>query len=397
MSHAEKLILVLAAAAAQSTDRDADFAGAVSAAQAALQQNTLPQTMGTAAAKAAVQAAAAPAAKSQSCPDAKELETSFVLIVAGRELPFTYAGCDQEERNDYLAPYTERSYKGLDGFGLTIVTKNGWEPGGNYDGTTSEVLVSKGKDWVASSGEIANAKLVSGQTVDVGTFKVHMAGDYPQTRVCDQGIKKLAGYSPRDSQGKVAVGFNTYPSLVLLNDSQAYYYHEDCDICAELDVCDLKTGQTRAALVEHSVSCSDMDPYRQERGEVYSACPNRIAQLSCVPVTKNAYVDYAITGQLDLGTTNLKNSRSGDSAKLIDASRKDVMDERCGKAAMALAQSLNFYVTPRHYWGEDILQLPKAVTPGPGSFDANLHVCQYDGDWSDSDNVALRCTLTAQP
>jgi hypothetical protein len=291
MSLAEKPLVVFAVlaalaavpAAAQSTDRDAAFSAAVSEVQAAVSQtNTaLPKTMGAAPRRAAL-AAAAPA-QASSCPDAKELETAFVLTIAGRDMDFAYAGCRQEERNDYQAPYTERSYKGPDGYGLSIVTSNGWEPGHDYDGATSEVLLSKGQDWVGRFGEIANAKLVSGEAVNAGAVTVPGAaaaqatlraadGVFPQTRACDAGIAKLAGSSPRDSQGKVATGFGQGPSLVLLTDSQAYYYHEDCDICAELDACDLKTGATRAAIVAHSVSCSDLNPYRMERGEVFSSC-----------------------------------------------------------------------------------------------------------------------------
>jgi hypothetical protein len=292
MSQAEKPLVVFAVlaalaavpAAAQSTDRDAAFNADLSAVQATVSQDqgALPKTMGAASQRAALAAAAAPA-QASSCPDAKELETSFVLKVGSREMSFAYAGCRQEERNDYQAPYTERSYKGPDGYGLSIVTSDGWEPGHNYDGASSEVLISKGQDWVGRIGEVANAQLVSGVAVDAGVVKVSGAagaqaylraadGVFAQTRVCDAGIAKLAGSSPRNSQDKVATGFGPGPSLVLLTDSQAYYYHEDCDICTELDACDLKTGSTRAAIVAHSVSCSDMDPYRQERGEVFSSC-----------------------------------------------------------------------------------------------------------------------------
>jgi hypothetical protein len=233
------------------------------------------------AAAAAEARAAVPAAKApSSCPDAKELETEFDLRVTfpGGKTPlyvhFAFSKCDAEPRNDYLPPYTERDYIAMGPYGLTIVTDDGAD--------SSEVLLSKGKDWVGRFGKQANAALVSGEAVAAGEVEVDGVkgsavlsatdGVFPQTRACDAGIKKLAGYSPRNVLDKVATGFTPGPALVLLTDSEALYYHEDCEICAELDVCDLRTGATRAAVTAHAVSCADLAPYRKESGVVFDAC-----------------------------------------------------------------------------------------------------------------------------
>ncbi|MCX5794652.1 MAG: hypothetical protein NTY77_04050 [Elusimicrobia bacterium] len=107
--------------------------------------------------------------------------------------------------------------------------------------------------------------------------------------------------------------------------------------------------------------------------------------------------DYSIKGRLDLDSLALVvNSRSGERSPLLDVSKAGIVDERCGKTALAAADSLNYYVTPAHYWGEDILQLPKSAATGRVYVDGNLHLCQYDGDWSDSEDVPLHCSLRAE-
>jgi len=119
-------------------------------------------------ARAAV--AASPSKSIPSCPDAQALETPFTLTLSfasGRRpltLDFEYEGCEEFGRNDLLPPYTERSYKGADGYGLTIVT--------NRDEARSEVLVSKGRDWVGRFGTVANADLLSGDPLEAGDVDV---------------------------------------------------------------------------------------------------------------------------------------------------------------------------------------------------------------------------------
>jgi len=270
-------VLSSAPSAARTNDRDAEFAASVAAARAAV---PAPKTAAPAAPAAGASAAKVPAA----CPDAKELETAFDVRLVdslGRatDLRFEYADCSEEPRNDYLPPYTERSYKGPDSYALTIVTDEG-KPG-------SDVLLSRANVWVGRFGYHENARLVSGERLAGGEVVVAKgrdqikyqaslraaSGTFARTRVCDEGVRRLVGSAARDADGRVSTGFGRGgPGLVLLTAAKAYYYHEDCDICAELDECDLDTGATRAVITAHGVSCSDIAPYRPERGELYSAC-----------------------------------------------------------------------------------------------------------------------------
>lgn len=273
----EKTLLLAVAFAA--------FAAGSSAAQVAVE----PEAALRAAlddARAAV--AASPAKPIPSCADAKELETSFQLAVSFRsglapaELNFEYAGCAEEGRNDYLPPYTTRSYKGADGYGLTVVTNDGE--------SSSEVLVSKGKDWVAQFGSLSNARLASGDPVSAGVMTVKDASSerrgiasvrnaakpmYPQLNRCEASdwSKASGSGAPTRSGGKPDMGFGRGgPSLVLLTKTAAFYYHEDCDICAEITKCELGSGALSSVAVAHSVDCSDIKKYRSEPGVVFDAC-----------------------------------------------------------------------------------------------------------------------------
>jgi hypothetical protein len=277
------IALACAALAAGSAAAQTELGDAFDAARAAVA--AAPKT--PAAPASAV--ASAPAAAVASCDDAKELETSFELTVAAPnggdalDLKFQYAGCDWAPRNDYLPPYTERAYKAQDGYGLTIVTNDG-------EGV-SEVLLSKGKDWVGRLGAPANAAMASGDPVaiDLADFqdykKPHSKATlrdsakpyFPQLKACEAsaawGTSGTFGPS-RDASGKPTMGWDGrgYASLVLLTKTAAYYYHEDCDICAEVTRCDLTSGALTSAVRAHSVDCSDMKKYRSEADVVYDSC-----------------------------------------------------------------------------------------------------------------------------
>ena len=263
----------------QSTILFAAAFAACSAGASSAQTAAGPETALSAAieeARAAV--AASPAKPISSCPDAVELETPFELTVAfadGRkplELRFEYAGCEQEGRNDYLPPYTERSYKGADGYGLTIVTNDG-EP-------RSDVLVSKGRDWVGQFGTIENEALLSGNPLAAGEVSKRKAvlrdsakPLYPQLKTCEAAdwTREAAGAPRRGVSAKPETGYGVPgPSLVLLTKTAAYYYHEDCEICAEVTKCELATGRLSSTIHAHSVNCGDMRPYAKDA--VYDAC-----------------------------------------------------------------------------------------------------------------------------
>ena len=238
--------------------------GGITDTLAALKQAPAPAA---AAGKAVSKAAEA---KASSCADAQELETTLeaTLIYPDsrrpRDLTFTYRACREEGRNDYLPPYTERGYDGPEGYGLTIVT--------NDRESASEVLMSKGKEWVGSFGKVSNAAILSGRSLEVGAVTLKEAGKevkvptqlrslprekFPQAKACQDALKKT-------------LANNVEVTLYLLTDTEAFYYYEDCDICAELDRCDLATTQIREVKVAHQLSCNDLDAYR--KGKIVYDC-----------------------------------------------------------------------------------------------------------------------------
>jgi hypothetical protein len=247
MKHAEMPLAALLAAivwapvAAQSTDSDAAFRAAAQVPFSAV-----------AAPAGAVQAAKAAPAAPKSCADAKELETTFALNVPGQAAPIelTYADCDEEPRNDYLPPYTQRVYDGKNGYGLAIVTDEG--------SGDSDVLVSKGKDWVGRFGKVDNKTILSGNVIAADGYSLKAAkAAVPAVPACDAALPKPV-YG--DNQ------------LWLLTKTKAYYYREDCDICAELDSCDLQTHVIKEEIRAHSVDCSDLTSYKKGTEVLYDFC-----------------------------------------------------------------------------------------------------------------------------
>ncbi|MDE2292742.1 MAG: hypothetical protein KGL53_11730, partial [Elusimicrobia bacterium] len=174
-------------------------------------------------------------------------------------LEFAYAGCREEGRNDYLPPYTERSYRAAGGYGLTVITDEG-EP-------RSEVLLSKGSAWVGRYGLLLNDALTSGRVLSLsGTLLRGVTADgrrlLAAAEACSEQVSKRL--VPADVPAAV--------SLLMLTDREAYLYHEDCDICAEADRCDLRTGAVSEAVTAHSVDCFDLKP---SGTVVYDSCRPR--------------------------------------------------------------------------------------------------------------------------
>jgi acyl-coenzyme A thioesterase PaaI-like protein len=95
---------------------------------------------------------------------------------------------------------------------------------------------------------------------------------FPQLMSCEAADwSKAAVSAPVRTEGKVDLGWiRGGTSLVLLTKTAAYYYHEDCDICAEVTKCELATGRLSSAVVAHSVDCADMKPYSKD--VVYDSC-----------------------------------------------------------------------------------------------------------------------------
>lgn len=263
----------------------AALAAGSSAAQSAAPEAALSAALD----QARADVAASPAKPVTSCADARELETPFEMTLTfpdGRaplDLTFEYAGCDEEERNDYIPPYTQRVYDAAGGYGLAIVTNEGE--------AQSDVLVSKGRDWVGRFGVIANADLVSGNPIAAGDVGVKDASGstnakavlrdaakplYPQLKACESADwSKASGVgAPARENGKPATGWDgrSGPSLVLLTKTAAFYYHEDCDICAEITKCDLGSGALSSVVAAHEADCGDLKTYRSEPGIVFDAC-----------------------------------------------------------------------------------------------------------------------------
>lgn len=246
------------------------------AASAAAQDAALNDAFAAARRAAAATRTSLPAAPA-SCDDAKELETPFTLdftpVDGGPKvsLRFTYAGCSWTPRNDYLPPYTERDYSAPGGYGLTLLTNDG-------EGR-SEVLYSKGSAWLGRFGTQDNSALTSGNPVSItvteGRAVLRDAAKplYPQLKACESADWSAAALSAprRDADGGLPTGYSgPVPSLVLLTKTAAYYYHEDCDICAAVTRCDLSTGALSSVIAAHSVDCSDMKPYR--RDALFDSC-----------------------------------------------------------------------------------------------------------------------------
>jgi hypothetical protein len=178
-------------------------------------------------------------------PGAALEKAAFELSIPGGKAPMRliYAGCREEGRNDLIAGFTERTYKGTDGYFLTLVTAHGdGAYNGGGDPTVSEVFVSKGNDWVARMGYQKNAALASGVRAADSGYTLSTAKALPSTAKCEANLQKPI-YGPNE--------------LWLLTPTKAFYYHEDCDICAQLDSCDLKTGAMKAEITAHMVSCQD--------------------------------------------------------------------------------------------------------------------------------------------
>jgi len=91
---------------------------------------------------------------------------------------------------------------------------------------------------------------------------------------CADAIRKAYNVDVRDYRGSVRKGFSRELGLVLLTTTDAYFYHEDCDICAAVERCSLKDGSLSNFKTAHSVGCGDLAPLLK-KDVAYSACPLR--------------------------------------------------------------------------------------------------------------------------
>ena len=92
---------------------------------------------------------------------------------------------------------------------------------------------------------------------------------------CEAAIKKAFGAAVRDFKGVLNKGFSRDGvSLVLLTTTDAFFYHEDCDICAAVERCSLKDGSLSTFKTAHSAGCRDLAPFLK-KDVACSACPLR--------------------------------------------------------------------------------------------------------------------------
>ena len=98
---------------------------------------------------------------------------------------------------------------------------------------------------------------------------------YKALPLCEASIQKAYGAPLRDFKGVINKGFSRDGfSLVLLTTTDAFFYHEDCDICAAVERCSLKDGSLTTFKTAHSVGCDDFAPFLK-KDVAYSACPPR--------------------------------------------------------------------------------------------------------------------------
>lgn len=124
---------------------------------------------------------------------------------------------------------------------------------------------------VAAQAKRSHAPKLDPKTVSCTPAQIDAA--YAALPVCAASLKKAFGVSVLDFKGVVNKGFTRGgPSLVLLTTTDAYFYHEDCDICAEVTRCSLKDGALSTFKAAHSVDCADLAPLLK-KNVAYSACP----------------------------------------------------------------------------------------------------------------------------
>ena len=98
---------------------------------------------------------------------------------------------------------------------------------------------------------------------------------YAALPLCEAALKKAFGADVRDFKGVLNKGFSRSGlSLVLMTTTDAFFYHEDCDICAAVERCSLKDGSLSTFKTAHGVGCGDLAPFLK-RDVAYSSCPLR--------------------------------------------------------------------------------------------------------------------------
>jgi hypothetical protein len=79
---------------------------------------------------------------------------------------------------------------------------------------------------------------------------------FPQIKACEAAASKLTSYY-------------FAPEALLITATHVYYLYASCDICNDIDACELKTGKMSTVHTAHVLSCSDLEPQRKGAKIVY--------------------------------------------------------------------------------------------------------------------------------
>ncbi|UPT74573.1 MAG: hypothetical protein M0D55_02230 [Elusimicrobiota bacterium] len=148
-----------------------------------------------------------------------------------------------------------------------------------FNAVVNDINQAVGKIVAAQQRQSKERRIVAEQKAGAAAKCTPAQADeaYTALRRCDESFKKAFGAGVLDARGAVTKGFNYSPSmsLVLLTTTDAYFYHNDCDICAAVEKCSLKDGAISNFKSAHSVDCRDLAPELRKKGVVivHSDCP----------------------------------------------------------------------------------------------------------------------------
>jgi hypothetical protein len=138
-----------------------------------------------------------------------------------------------------------------------------------FSATIDAINESSGK---AAAGQAKRSRERKIEATAPTCSPVQIDDAYAALPRCEASLKKAFGASVRDFKGGLSKGFTREGmSLVLLTTTDAFFYHEDCDICAAVERCSLKDGSLTTLKTAHSADCRDLAPFLK-RDVAYSAC-----------------------------------------------------------------------------------------------------------------------------
>lgn len=146
-----------------------------------------------------------------------------------------------------------------------------------FDSVVNDINQAVVKITAAQARQAKERKAVSGFGYAPKCTPAQADQAYTDLKRCDESFKKAFGTGVLDPKGAPTKGFSYSPAyqLVLLTTTDAYFYHNDCDICAAVEKCSLKDGKITNFKTAHSVDCRDLAPEMKKKGVivVHSDCP----------------------------------------------------------------------------------------------------------------------------